>query len=48
MFNMGFFGYYFQIGDNFENEGDKKILGNVKYSFGNVKMICVSYESRVG
>lgn len=26
MFNMGFSGYYFQTGDNPENEGDKKIL----------------------
>lgn len=33
MFNMGFSGYYFQTGDNLENEGDKKILGNVKHSF---------------
>lgn len=33
MFNMGFSGYYFQTGDNPENEGDKKILGNVQHSF---------------
>lgn len=48
MFNMGFSGYYFQTGDNPENEGDKKILGNVKHSFRNAEMTYVSYESRVG
>lgn len=30
MFNMGFSGYYYQKGDDMENEGDKKILGNVQ------------------